>query len=179
MRTQPNPAAPLVSDKYVHSDSAPGTNRDDDWGDQATYGQQYAWAGQQGNWIAIWYNGQKGWIYNPANAPVAAVTWAHTVTPRFGKASIPVYGVAYPEASAYPQDGTVPVQTLQPLYDIPAGQAYATTGDILPTDYFYDWTINYSAPHDHMVVVGSQKFLQITYNHRIGYVLMSDVRYQN
>jgi N-acetyl-anhydromuramyl-L-alanine amidase AmpD len=178
VRTQPTITAPLVSDQYVHSDGSAGTNRDNDWGDQATYGQQFAWAGQQGDWIAIWYNGQKGWIHNPSNAPVASVTRAHTVTPRAGQASIPIYGAAYPEASAYPADGTVPVQTLQPLYAMPTGQAYTTTGEALPTDYFYDWTVNYSAPHDHMVVVGNQKYYQITYNHRVAFVRASDVRFQ-
>ncbi len=179
VRTQPSFTAPLVSDQYVHQDGSAGTNRDNDWGDQATYGEQFAWAGQQGDWTAIWYNGQEGWIYNPSSAPVASVTHGYTVVARAGQTSIPVYGDAYPEASAYPQDGTVPVQALSPLYTLPAGQAYATTGEVLPTDYYYDWTINYSAPHDHMVVVGSQKFYQITYNHRIAFVKASDVRFQN
>lgn len=179
VRTQPNAMAPLVSDQYVHGDGSAGTNLDSDWGDQAAYGQQFALADQQGSWIAIWYNGQKGWIYNSPQAPVASVTAGHTVTPRAGQATIPVFGAAYPEASAYPKDGTVPVQTLQPLYAMPAGQAYTTSGETLPTDYFYDWTINYSVPHDHMVVVGYQKYYQIMYNHRIAFVRASDVRFQN
>lgn len=178
VRKQPNANAPLLSDPYTHSDGAAGTNHIDDWGSVAASGQQFAVAGQQGNWIAIWYGGQKGWIYNPASNPVAYATQGSTVTPRVGKSSIPVWGAAYPEASAYPQDGTVPVQTLQPLYAMPAGQAYKTTGEVLPTDYFYDQTVDYSLPHDHMIVIGYQKYYQIMFNHRIAYVLASDVRFQ-
>lgn len=178
VRTQPSPVAPLMSDPYVHQDGSAGTNQDNDWGDVAATGQRFAWAGQQGDWTAIWYAGQKGWIYNPSTQPVAFITHAHTITPAADKTSIPVYGDAYPEASAYPSDGTVPVQALQPLYTMPAGQKYAANLQNLPSDYFYDQTINYSMPHDHMVVVGSNKFYQIQFNHRTAYVLASDVKVQ-
>ncbi len=175
LRTQPNSSAPLLSDKYVHTDNSAGTNRIDDWGAVAATGHQFAFADQKGDWIAIYTGGQKAWFYNPKNAPVAAITKSSTVVPRVGRQTIPVYGAAYPEATAYPQDGSVPVQTLQPLYEMPAGQAYVTTGEILPTDYYYGPTYDYSMPRDHTVITGYQKYYQITYNHRIAYVKASDV----
>ncbi len=175
LRTQPSATAPLVSDKYVHTDNGAGTNRIDDWGAVATTGHQFAYAGQKGDWLAIYSGGQKAWFYNPKNAPVAAITKSSTVVPRVGRPTVPVYGAAYPEAAAYPQDGSVPAQTLQPLYDMPAGQAYVTTGEILPTDYYYGPTFDYSMPRDHTVITGYQKYYQITYNHRIAYVKASDV----
>jgi len=58
---------------------------------------------------------------------------------------------------------------------MPAGQAYATTGEIIPTDYYYGPTFDYSMPRDHTVITGYQKYYQITYNHRVAYVLASDV----
>jgi hypothetical protein len=93
--------------------------------------------------------------------------------PKPGLASIPVYGAAYPEDAAYPS--TIPVQKFDELYHIPAGQLYATTSERLPTDYFYDATVNYSLPDDHMIVRGHERYYQISLNHRIGYVKASDV----
>lgn len=173
LRTAPSATAPLVSDKYVHADGAAGTTGIDDWGSKAATGQRYAVAAKQGDWTAIWYGGSKAWFYNPANKPTAVSVKSATVTPRNGKVSIPVYGAAYPESSVYPSG--VPVQTLSALYTLPAGQSYATTGENLPTDYFYDATINYSLPHDHEVIRGNEKYYQITYNKRIAYVKASDV----
>lgn len=69
----------------------------------------------------------------------------------------------------------IPVQQFDSLYTIPAGQAYTTTGQNLPTDYYYDATINYSLPDDHDIVHGNTKYYQIDINHRIGYVKASDV----
>lgn len=178
IRTKPEATAPLLSDMYVHSDGSAGTNRIDDWGSVAAAGQKFAYAGQQGDWIAIWYGGQKGWIYNPSDNPSATIHRGAVVKPKLDKPTVEVYGVAYPEADAYPSDNTVPAQTLKPLYTMKAGQAYTVSKGKVPTDYFYDATINSSLPHDHEVIVGKQKFYQILFNHRIAYVKASDVTIQ-
>ncbi len=87
-------------------------------------GQQYAVADRQGDWTAIWYLGQKGWFHNPKRHPTALWSAGLVATPKQGKASIPVYGRAYPEAAAYPAN--IPPQAVTPLqYSLPAGQKYS------------------------------------------------------
>lgn len=174
LRTQPNSAAPLLSDPYVHTDHSAGTTEDNDWGDKAPAGFKYVVAGVQGNWTAIWYAGQKAWFYNPEGLGRTAVkSRSLIIRPKAGLSSISVYGGALPEASAYP--AAIPMFQFDSLYTIPAGQAYTTTGQNLPTDYYYDATINYSLPDDHVIVRGHTKYYQIAINHRIGYVKASDV----
>jgi N-acetyl-anhydromuramyl-L-alanine amidase AmpD len=174
LRKSPDANAPLLSDPYVHADNSDGTTRDDDWGDKAPSGFKYVVADVQGDWMAIWFGGQKGWFYNPSGTGhVAYRSPSAVVKLKNGKTSIPVYGAAYPEASAYPS--TIPLQQFDELYHISAGQKYATTGEWLPNDYFYDATVDYSKPDDHMIVRGHTKYYQISLNHRIGYVKASDV----
>jgi hypothetical protein len=95
------------------------------------------------------------------------------VTPRAGLDAIPVYGRAYPEASAYPA-GISP-QAIVPLqYTIPAGQIYVAK-DRMRADYYYapTYTLN---PADHTVVEGQTQYYEIFFNHRISYLMASDVR---
>jgi len=172
--TAPNTNAPLLSDTYLHPDQSAGTTRDDDWGDKAPAGFKYVVADTQGDWTAVWFGGQKAWFMNPVGrAQTAKLSCSATVSAKASRTSIPVYGGAYPEASAYP--ATIPPRALDALYQIPSGQSYATTAERLPTDYFYDATVNYSKPDDHMIVHGKQKYYQISFNHRIGYVKADDV----
>jgi N-acetyl-anhydromuramyl-L-alanine amidase AmpD len=176
LRTQPNASAPLLTDPHLHPGGEPGTTNIEDWSATAATGQKFAVADKQGDWTAIWFGSQKGWFYNPSGAnQMAYFSKGKTVTPKAGKTSIDVYGGAYPEASAYPS--TIPVQSSGPIYTISAGQKYVSGGNV-PTDYFYDATINWSKPDDHMIVKGNEKYLQITYNHRIAYVKASDVDIQ-
>jgi N-acetyl-anhydromuramyl-L-alanine amidase AmpD len=172
--TQPSTSSPLLSDPYLHPDNSPGTTADSDWGDKASTGEQFVVAKVQGPWTGIYYAGQVGWFYNPiGSGRTATPTISLTVTPRPGLASVPVYGQAYPEAAAYPV--AIPVAESDPLYTIPANQSYPTTGENLPTDYYNAVTYNYSAPDDHVLVVGKEKYYQIWFNHRIMYVKASDV----
>lgn len=174
LHTRPSNIAPLITDTYTNGSDATGTTRDSDWGDKAPAGFKYVVADVQGDWTAIWYGGKQGWFYNPADQNhVSKRTYSATITPKPGKNSVAVYGVAYPEANAYPS--TIPVQSFDTLYNISAGQSYATTGENVPTDYFYDATINYSKPDDHAIVRGNQKYYQISLNHRIGFVKADDV----
>lgn len=174
LHTQPSDSSPLLTDLYNHPDGSAGTTQDSDWGDKAPNGSQYVVADVQGSWTGVWYAGKVGWFYNPSGSGQTAYkSNSLTITPMYGKSSIPVYGVAYPEAAAYP--AAIPVQKFDALYTIPAGQLYSTTVQYLPTDYFYDATINSSLPLDHMIVHGGQLYYQISLNHRIGYVKATDV----
>ncbi len=170
----PDAESALVSDMYLHGVNGEGTDDVNDWGARVSSGQKYVVAEQLDDWTAIWYGGQKAWFYNPPCDPVALKAWSAKVTPADDADSIPVFGVAYPEAQAYPED-LVP-QAVTAVYDLPAGQWYTTTAIEMPTDYFNDATFNYSQPHDHEVVYGDQDYYQITYNHRIGYVKAEDIQ---
>jgi hypothetical protein len=145
-----------------------------DMGARASTGQLYALAGRQGDWTAIWYLGQKAWFYNPAGAPTAHSMVGYIAVPKAGKATIPVYGRAYPEAAAY--DGTgVPVQPLSPLaYTLAAGQAYAV-GSVMPGQYYRAVTFAGNSPGDWTVIQGAMTYVEIQFGHRIMYVNYDDV----
>jgi hypothetical protein len=115
-----------------------------------------------------------GWFYNPpGTGQTARYTRSLVVTPKPGVTSVPVYGSAYPEASAYPK--AVPVQPNVPLvYKILPGQSYVLTGAV-PDTYYYAVTYNSSAPDDHTVIRGKTLYYQISYNHRLFYVKAADV----
>ena len=167
--TQPSTTAPLLSDPALHS-SGSGTTDASDWGDKAVAGQTFVVAGEQGDWTAIWYADQKAWFYNPGGQYAAPSnrTLQMVVMPK-GTSAIPVYGRAYPEASAYPS--SITPQTVTPLnYTIPPGQAYvpepAGKGDYVDTPYNSTET----------VVTGTTTYYPIRFNHRLAYVMASDVK---
>ncbi|HET7246664.1 MAG TPA: N-acetylmuramoyl-L-alanine amidase [Streptosporangiaceae bacterium] len=178
LRTGPGNSFPLAGDPVLHPGGGAGTTEDSDWGDKAATEETFVFAGQTGNWTAIWFAGGKGWFYNPAGKnQVARYTGGEVITPKAGLASIPVYGAAYPEASAYP--AAIPVVKVVKLsYTIPAGQEYPTTG-VVPTDFYYAATINSSLPEDHTVVIGKVAYDQISFGHRKFFVKASDVTVKN
>lgn len=174
LHTQPSFAAPLLSDPTLHPGGAPGTLQDSDWGDKAPTGEKYVVAGQKGNWTGIWYAGTTGWFYNPpGSGQTARYTSSLVVTAKPGVTSVPVFGSAYPEASAYPKP--VPVRPNAPMvYKLLPGQAYVVTGAV-PDDYYYAVTFDSSVPDDHTVIRGKTLYYQIVYNHRLFYVKAADV----
>ena len=177
IRIGPGSTYPLIGDPVLRpGSSAYGTTVDSDWGDKATTGERFVFAGQSGNWTAIWFRGRKGWFYNPAGL-TGRYAGGTAIKPASGRTSIPVYGVAYPEASAYPAQ--VPVKQIAALtYAIPAGEAYTMTSSI-PTDYYYAPTIDSSLPDDHTVIIGKTVYYQIGLNHRVFYVRATDVVVQS
>jgi N-acetyl-anhydromuramyl-L-alanine amidase AmpD len=178
LHTKPSASSPLLSDPTLHPDGSPGTREDSDWSDKAPSGEQYVLAGRSGNWTGIWFGGQVGWFYNPpGRKSTARFTGGWVVTPKPGLTSVPVYGSAFPEASAYPAD--VPVQANPPLaYSFPAGQAYVTIG-LVPDDYYHAVTFDNSAPDDHTVIRGTTQYYEIVYNHRLYYVKAAGVRLEH
>ena len=48
--------------------------------------------------------------------------------------------------------------------------------DTVRTDYYYAKTYDDSLPGDHTVVVGSDRYYQIWFGHRVAYVRAADVR---
>lgn len=189
LHTSPSFSAPLLSDPYLHGDpfvgtpAGPGTIQATDWGDKAVTGEQYAVAGHDGDWTAIWYAGTKAWFYNPPGTHQGAVPTRApiVVTPRPGLSSIPVYVDDYPLKSDYPAAFLSQAQFQPPLhattdnYQILAGQSYVAAGPAFNGDWYYAANIDGSAPFDRTDFPGSDTFYLITYNHRMAFVNAADV----
>ena len=175
LRTGPSTSDALLSDPYLRSSGA-GTTAGADWGDKASAGQEFVVAAQQGDWTAIWYGGQKAWFNNPGGrwtVPLERGTRPLVTVPD-GVSSVPVYGRAYPEASAYPS--TITAQPVTPLskYTIAAGQSYAA-GTAENGDFYNSVNIDGSAPGDRTLVSGNTVYYPIRFNHRLAYVNAADV----
>ncbi|MCQ4083574.1 N-acetylmuramoyl-L-alanine amidase [Streptomyces sp. RB6PN25] len=167
--TEPRQDAPLVDDVGLHGDG-PSTEGLNDVGARASTGQQYAVAGRDGDWTAIWYLGQKAWFYNPWDDPAAVDAQGWVARPRPGVRSVPVYGMAYPERSAYPRG--VRAQPVTPLpYAMPAGQSYVI-GGVERGEYFSAKSFD---PARHKVVRGKQRYYEIQFGHRVAFVKVNDV----
>ncbi|MFC9913418.1 N-acetylmuramoyl-L-alanine amidase [Streptomyces sp. NPDC127197] len=161
---------PLIKDIGLRPGGGDSTIGVNDIGSRVSTGQQYAVAGREGDWTAIWYLGQKAWFKNPEKAPTAVPAKGLLVTPRDGLESIPVYGRAYPEAAAYPAG--VPAQAVSPLsYRLLKGQKYVA-GDKVPGEYYYAVTFTTDA---HQVVVGEDLYYEIQFGHRVAFVRAADV----
>ncbi|MCX3062840.1 N-acetylmuramoyl-L-alanine amidase [Streptomyces beihaiensis] len=167
----PSKDAPLVKDIGLYPGGEPSTTGVNDMASRASTGQQYAVAGREGNWTAIWFLGEKAWFPNPPGKPVAVSARGLVVTPKAGASEVPVYGRAYPEAAAYPKG--VPVQSVSPLpYKIPAGQRYVV-GERTAGEYFWATAFDTST---HKVIRGRDLYYEIQFAHRVAYVRAADVR---
>ncbi|WP_344466438.1 N-acetylmuramoyl-L-alanine amidase, partial [Kitasatospora kazusensis] len=179
---QPCPAAP---GNFVYLYTGPGTNYPlvnsggtdaSDGRAKAVSGQSFVVAEVAGDWTAVWFGGTKAWFFNPGGQNGAADdrTGQLVVTSRNGAA--PVYGRAFPEASAYPA-GITPdaVTPLSPTATVPAGQSYAVLGSGPVASDNYHTSVDGSNPAGNIVIVGTTKYYEIRYNHRIAYVKADDV----
>ncbi|MGE7218998.1 N-acetylmuramoyl-L-alanine amidase [Priestia koreensis] len=167
--TEPSLDAPLFHDPALKFG---GSQQALDWGNKGKAGQTFALAETKGDWNAIWYGGQKVWFVNPNNQYTTHVKGT-LITPKKGKQNIPVYGAAYPEASAYPEDVTardnVPLQ-----YTISEGQYYVAA-EKAKSD-FYNATTYTLNPYDvHKMVYGKDEYYRIHLNHRYAFVKAEDV----
>lgn len=178
LHTEPNEDAPLLTDAGLYPEGVPGTKEIEDWSAKAIHGQRFAVADRQGEWTAVWFGGQKGWFKNPRFWNRTALpARAKRVTPKEGMDSIPVYGRPWPEESAYPPS-EAPFQGVNPLqYEIPTGQAYVAYERETVNDYYHVWTFDRSGPGDGDIIVGDEKYIPISYNHRQAYVKASDVEF--
>ncbi|HYO52459.1 peptidoglycan recognition family protein [Archangium sp.] len=168
--TAPSFSAPLISNPFI---TAPGS-RANNWANKAVAGQLFYRADHQGDWDAIYFSGQKAWFYNPHRVNTKSGRGV-VITPKAGLASIPLFGRAYPEASAYPAD--IRPQALVPLtpYSIPAGQRYVAEGPFA-SDYYYSPTYTPAVEGSNKrVIVGQSLYYQVSYNHRFAFVRASDV----
>ncbi|BBJ45874.1 amidase [Streptomyces antimycoticus] len=170
LHTAPRADAPLVKDIGLRPDGSDSTDGVNDTGARATTGQQFAVAGREGDWTAIWYLGQRAWFQDPKRRPTTVSAKGLVVTPKAGVAEVPVYGRAYPEEGAYPEG--VPVQAVSPLpYKLLAGQSYPLG---LRTRGEYLWATTFD-PAGHKVVRGQDVYYQIQFGHRVAFVRAADV----
>ena len=175
----PDAASPLVKDPGLHPDGSASTTEVWDHGARVAAGTKLVVSERQGDWLGVWYLGEIGWLHSPVDDPTVVPSQGQVVTAKAGAASVPVYGRAYPERSAY--DGTpIPYQTVTPLqYTIKAGQKYVLADDSIPTDYYYAKTFDDSLPGDHTVVTGQDKYDEIWFGHRMFFVRAADVDVQD
>lgn len=175
LHTEPNASSPLVKDIGLHPDGSSSTTLVSDHGARLAAGQKIVVAQKSGDWLGVAYLGDIGWLYSPKNDPVVIPSGGKTVSAKPGVESVPVYGRAYPEQSAYA--GTVvPYQTVTPLqYTIKAGQQYVLADGNIDTNFYYAKTFDSSLPGDHTVVTGQDKYYEIWFGHRIFFVRAADV----
>ncbi len=174
LHTQPSDTSPLVTD--IGLKPGPSTTEVADIGARATVGVEYAVADRSGDWTAIWWLGEKAWFKNPVKKPTAIPVRGSLVVPKPGRASVPVYGRAYPEAAAYAPTPWVPVNPIVPLqYSILAGQRYALQDATIATDYYHATTFAGTPPVDHIDIRGNDRYYQVSFGHRTVYVRAADV----
>lgn len=175
LRTEPRDDAPLLTDAGLHPDGAAGTTEVEDWSAKATHGQTFAVAERKNDWTAVWFGGQKGWFANPKSEQHTVSTKSKVITPKKGKTSIPVYGRPMPEESAFKKKG-VPLLTPVPLqYSVLSGQKYVAYDSKATNDYYHVLTFDYSTAGELELVMGKDKYIPISYNHRQAFVKASDV----
>ncbi|HRW20302.1 MAG TPA: N-acetylmuramoyl-L-alanine amidase [Dermatophilaceae bacterium] len=173
VRSSPADDAPLVRDLGLWPDGRPCSYDASDMGARASAGCDYVAVERQGDWLAIWFLGQLGWIHDPAHRPTTRVVGKARVVQAKGTTAA-VYGRCYPEAAAYP-NGIAP-QAISPLvYQVGAGQLYPLTDAAPVTDYYKASTYAGEPPTDHVDIVGQDRYLQISYGQRVAFVRAAEV----
>jgi N-acetyl-anhydromuramyl-L-alanine amidase AmpD len=171
LHTQPSDDSSLLSDPALHTWGLPGTSQTWDWSARAVVGQRFVVADRRDDWTAIWFGGHRGWFHDP-DRRIGVPAVGEVITPRDDRDSIPVYGTAYPERSAFPKhiepDDIVPLQ-----YRIPAGQRYVAVAQYRSDDY----QGSAAHPDDRVYLAGDRRLVEISYNHRRAFVDMDDIHY--
>jgi N-acetyl-anhydromuramyl-L-alanine amidase AmpD len=164
----PSEDSPLILDANVHPTATSGTNDVSDWTTTIQAGQQFVVADQQGDWTALWFDGQKGWIDNPNGKNTIPATGVKIIKAT-GTTTAPVYGTAFPDPSEVPVGwGPDPQDPLTaPNYGIPVGQAYVADQPPVDGQDFF--------PSRQGVVTGAKQYYTVQFNHRYVYVNATDV----
>ncbi|MFI7395246.1 N-acetylmuramoyl-L-alanine amidase [Streptomyces tendae] len=174
--SSPSTSSATLTDPYLGSQTwTEGWN----WGNKVLAGGEFVVAEARQDWTAIWYGGKKAWFPNRGGQFATAVGTPNVVTAKAGASSVPVYGRAYPEDSAYTGTG-VPVQSKNneslTKYGVLAGQKYALAGAAMKGSYYNSGNIDGSGVGSRTVVVGNTTYYPIRFNHRVGYVRTADVQ---
>ncbi|MGW3156093.1 N-acetylmuramoyl-L-alanine amidase [Streptomyces sp. NPDC001089] len=170
LRTAPDESAPLVQDPGRRPKGEASTVDVDDLGARVSTGQTFAVAGYEGDWTAIWYQGQRAWFKNAPDHPTAVGARGRMVTPKPGLSEVPVYGRALPEKDAYPDGMEEEAESPLP-YHFLAGQRYATEARLVGSHIDRSEFRDVPSP----VVTGREQWYEIQLGHRIAFVRASDV----
>lgn len=172
---QPSPDAPYAQDPGWKPSGAAGSTYVSDISARVTSGHKLVVDRVQGEWLGVWWAGSLVWIHNPADRPVVVPSTGTTVTVA-GDAPAPLYGRAYPEASAYAAYPGVPVQPVGALeYTVGTEQRYVVADETVATDYYRAVSFDGSAPGDRSDVRGEDTYYQLWYAHKQVYVRAADV----
>ena len=175
LRQAPSADAPLAKDPGWKPDGSDGTTYASDVSARVQSGHKLVVDRVEGDWLGVWWAGSLAWLHNPADRPVVVPATAQTITVA-GDAPAPVYGRAYPEASAYEEHPGVPVQPVTPIeYQVGAEQTYAVADDHVASDYYRAATFDGSGPGDRTVVRGDDLYYQVWLAHRYVFVNADDV----
>lgn len=175
VRGAPSPDAPLIGDpatSVLSPVSGEGTRLAEDWGDQASTGEKFYVIATQGDWKEIWFGGQKGWIDDPGGQNTVPGDGTVVQVRRDRGALVPLYGQAFPEIQAYPND-VVP-GAIDALTYITGGQTYVSAG-LVSSDYI-DVNYLHASPAENKVVKGKTMYYEIYYNHRLAFLNADDVQ---
>jgi N-acetyl-anhydromuramyl-L-alanine amidase AmpD len=176
VHTAPDESSPLVKDVGLRPGGENSTKVVSDIGARLAAGQQVVVDRRVGDWAAVWYLGDIGWVYSPRSDPNLVPSRGKTVSIRSGAEPVPVYGRAYPEPEAYEGTG-IPVQSIVPLpYTIKPGQEYVLADKNIETDYYRATTFAGTSPGDWTDVEGEIEYYEIWFGHRMHYVMADDVR---
>jgi hypothetical protein len=172
LHSAPSADADLVRDIGKDPSGKPATTNVEDIGARASAGTDYVVAEVQGDWTAVWYLGQRAWFLNPHTAPKARVVKRAKVVKA--QSAAPVFGVAYPDQSAYADPADF--QSVTPLgYTVSPGEAYAVVDEDPPTDYYKAWTFDINTPNDHIDVSQPSAHVLVNLGHRLAFVRKADV----
>jgi hypothetical protein len=175
LHQSPSDDAPLAKDPGWKPDGSNGTTYASDVSARVQSGHKLVVDRVEGDWLGVWWAGSLAWLHNPADRPVVVPATAQTVTVA-GDAPAPVFGRAYPEASAYEDHPGVPVQPVTPIeYEVGVEQTYAVADDHVASDYYRATTFDGSGPGDRTVVRGDDVYHQVWLAHRHVFVNAGDV----
>jgi hypothetical protein len=169
--TEPRDDSPLITDAALHTWGRPGTTQTWDWSARAVAGQRFVVADRREGWTAIWFGGHRGWFPDP-DRRIGLSAAGEVITPKAGRDSIPVYGTAYPERSAFPKH-IEPDDIVSLQYRIPAGQRYVAVA-LRKSD---DYQGSLLHPDNRVYVTGDRQLVEISYNHRRAFVDLDDIHY--
>ncbi len=168
---KPSFKSELIADKNFSSGTS-GTTEMDDWADKAVYGQQFHEITTKGDWTEIDYGGQQAWFYNPGGKN-STDSLGQLVTPN-SSTPVPVYGTAYPTSDIL-KAADVTTTTPQVLYYMQPGEKYVFGGQ-MQSDFFNS---NFNSNSPANVIKGNDQYVQVQFNHRIGFVPAADVTVSN
>ncbi|MDR2799148.1 MAG: hypothetical protein LBB07_00795, partial [Bifidobacteriaceae bacterium] len=125
----------------------------------------------RGDWLKIEWADGDGWIYNPADKPVAVHIATKSASLKDGLSTAQTFGRAYPDDAAYQGTGVTPQPHLPLEYILRAGVEYPIADMNVVSDYYSS-----SAKKE---IIGTNKYYAIYLGHHFVFVNADDVKVKN